>query len=128
VNGPKVLPTFAVVPSFSAMIAVAGDLGANPMMILHGEQKVRLHRPIPPSGEFSTVAEVKGIYDKGKGALVGGRGAHRRQPGQPSSTTSSRSSPAARAASAASAGPRPSRPTRPRARPPDFEMVERDLA
>ena len=69
-NGPKVLPTFAVVPSFNSLISVAGDLGANPMMILHGEQKIILHRPIPPNGEFSTVAEVKGIYDKGKGALV----------------------------------------------------------
>lgn len=69
-NGPKVLPTFAVVPSFHAMIAVIGQLGANPTMAVHGEQKVVLHRPLPPSGELKTVAEVKGIYDKGKGALV----------------------------------------------------------
>ncbi len=69
-RGPKVLPTFAVVPSFTSMIAVAGDLGANPMMILHGEQKIILHRPIAPNGKLSTVSEVKGIYDKGKGALV----------------------------------------------------------
>jgi acyl dehydratase len=69
-RGPKVLPTFAVVPSFNSMIAVAGDLGANPMMILHGEQKIILHRPIPASARLSTVSEVKGIYDKGKGALV----------------------------------------------------------
>jgi len=52
------------------MITVAGDLGANPMMILHGEQKIVLHRPIPASGEITTVSEVTGIYDKGKGALV----------------------------------------------------------
>jgi acyl dehydratase len=69
-NGPKVLPTFAVVPSFHAMIAVIGQLGANPTMAVHGEQKVVLHRPLPPSGELKTVAEVKGIYDKGKGALA----------------------------------------------------------
>ncbi len=69
-NGPKVLPTFAVVPSFTSLIQVSSDLGANPMMILHGEQKIILHRPIPPNGEFTTVAEVKGIYDKGKGASV----------------------------------------------------------
>src|SRR5262245_36452036 len=60
-NGPKVLPTFAVVPSFEAMVTAVAKLGANPMMILHGEQKVVLHRPIPPSGEFTTVGEVKGI-------------------------------------------------------------------
>ncbi|HEY1585755.1 MAG TPA: MaoC/PaaZ C-terminal domain-containing protein, partial [Polyangia bacterium] len=69
-RGPKVLPTFAVVPSFTSMISVAGDLGANPMMILHGEQKIILHRPIPANAKLSTVSEVKGIYDKGKGALV----------------------------------------------------------
>jgi acyl dehydratase len=69
-NGPRVLPTFAVVPSFQALVSVTGQLAANPMMVVHGEQKIRLHRPIPPSGDLSTVAEVKGIYDKGKGALV----------------------------------------------------------
>jgi acyl dehydratase len=69
-RGPKVLPTFAVVPSFTSMIAVAGELGANPMMILHGEQKIVLHKPIPAQAKLSTVSEVKAIYDKGKGAVV----------------------------------------------------------
>ncbi len=69
-NGPKVLPTFAVVPSFNALIAVTSELNVNPMMILHGEQGITLHRPIPPEGTLTTVAEVTGIYDKGKGALA----------------------------------------------------------
>jgi acyl dehydratase len=68
-NGPKVLPTFAVVPSFNAMVAVSAELGANPMMLLHGEQKITLHRAIPSAGKLQTTAEVTGIYDKGKGAL-----------------------------------------------------------
>lgn len=66
----KVMPTFAVVPSFIALLGVASDIGANPMMILHGEQKVVLHKPIPPAAKLSTVSEVTGLYDKGKGALV----------------------------------------------------------
>lgn len=69
-RGPKVLPTFAVVPCFGALILVVGQLGADLRMVLHGEQKVVLHKPIPPSGELSTVATVEGIYDKGKGALA----------------------------------------------------------
>jgi acyl dehydratase len=69
-RGPKVLPTFAVVPSFASMISVAGDLGCNPMMIVHGEQQIRLHAPIPPEARLQTTSEVRGIYDKGKGALV----------------------------------------------------------
>ncbi|MBI4509124.1 MAG: MaoC family dehydratase N-terminal domain-containing protein [Deltaproteobacteria bacterium] len=68
--GPKVLPTFAVVPSFGALLSVTEALGADLAMIVHGEQKAILHRPIPPSGELSTVAEIKGIYDKGKGAVA----------------------------------------------------------
>jgi acyl dehydratase len=69
-RGPRVLPTFAVVPSFRSLSQVVGALGASPMSILHGEQTIRLQRPIPPGGELVTTAEVTGIYDKGKGALV----------------------------------------------------------
>lgn len=69
-NGPKVLPTFAVVPSFVTLLDVVGKLNADFTKILHGEQTIILHRPIPPSGTFSTVATVTGIYDKGKGALA----------------------------------------------------------
>jgi acyl dehydratase len=69
-RGPRVLPTFAVVPSFASMGQIVGKLGGNPAMIVHGEQAIRLHRPIPPRGRFSTTATVTGIYDKGKGALA----------------------------------------------------------
>ena len=69
-NGPKVLPTFAVVPSFSAMLSVCGRLGANMAMVVHGEQAINLLRPIPPSGSLETRAVVEGIFDKGKGALA----------------------------------------------------------
>jgi acyl dehydratase len=70
-RGPKVLPTFAVVPSFNALVQVVANLNlSNPLKALHGEQKIILHRPIPAGGKLTTVAEIKGIYDKGKGALV----------------------------------------------------------
>src|SRR5437868_14873126 len=69
-RGPKVLPSFAVVPSFAALIQVIAELGLNPLMVVRGEQRVTLHRPIPSHGTLSTVSEITGIYDKGKGALV----------------------------------------------------------
>ncbi len=66
----KVFPTFAVVPSFRALVQATSNLNVNPMMILHGEQTVIQHRPIPPQGELTTISRVTGIYDKGKAALV----------------------------------------------------------
>src|SRR5215468_11345057 len=66
----KVLPTFAVIPAFPAMLNLGGAMQVNPMMILHGEQRIELHAPIPPEGTITTTPTVKAIYDKGKGALV----------------------------------------------------------
>jgi acyl dehydratase len=65
----KVLPTMAVVLS-----SIAGGLGAlgdfNWAMLVHGEQGVRLHQPIPVEGRAVSQTEITGIWDKGKGAVV----------------------------------------------------------
>src|SRR5436309_115180 len=66
----KVLPTFAVIPAFPAMLNLGGAMEVNPVMVLHGEQRIELHAPIPTSGRITTTPMVKAIYDKGKGALV----------------------------------------------------------
>src|SRR4029077_17877905 len=36
----------------------------------HGEQYTELKRPLPTTGNLTTTATVKNIYDKGKGAVV----------------------------------------------------------
>src|SRR5690349_13820306 len=59
-QGPKVLPTFAVVPGFPALSKIVGQLGADTRKLLHGEQTVVLHRPIPPAATLRTVASVTG--------------------------------------------------------------------
>jgi acyl dehydratase len=69
-RGPRVLPTFAVVPAFPCMVDALARVRASFAHALHGEQTIVLHRPIPPQGTLSTTATVTGIYDKGKGALV----------------------------------------------------------
>jgi acyl dehydratase len=68
----KVLPSFAVIPVFGAiggMNSVPG-IDINLMMVLHGEQEVIIHRPIPTLAKVESAAKVAGIYDKGKAALI----------------------------------------------------------
>jgi acyl dehydratase len=66
----KVLPTFAVIPAFPAMMNLGGAMDVNPAMVLHGEQRIELHGPIPTSGTITTTPTVKAVYDKVKGAVV----------------------------------------------------------
>jgi acyl dehydratase len=44
----------------------------NYLMVVHGEQKVELHKPLPTSGTFATETRTVGAFDKGKdkGAVV----------------------------------------------------------
>lgn len=66
----RVLPTMAVVLGVGAFGAM-GKIGTfNPAMLVHGEQAIELFSEIPTSGTVSTVGEVTGIWDKGKGAVI----------------------------------------------------------
>src|SRR6185295_10545756 len=66
----KVLPTFAVIPSFPAMLNLGGAMQVNPAMVLHGEQRIELAGPIPTSGTVTTTPTIRAIYDKGSNAVV----------------------------------------------------------
>ena len=66
----KVIPTFAVVPAFPALTGIAGAVEINPVMILHGEQAIDLHQPIPIKATLKTKGTITAVYDKGKGALI----------------------------------------------------------
>ena len=66
----QVLPTMAVVLGGGGGGALANIGSFNPDKLVHGEQAIELFSPIPVSGTVSTVGEVVGIYDKGKGAVV----------------------------------------------------------
>jgi acyl dehydratase len=66
----KVLPTFAVIPSFPAMLNLGGAMQVNPAMVLHGEQAIEVPEPIPTEGHVITTPTIKAVYDKVKGAVV----------------------------------------------------------
>jgi acyl dehydratase len=68
----KVLPSFAVIPAFGSMGGIASIPGLqfNLAQLLHGEQEVVLHKPLPVEAKLRTSAHVPEIYDKGKAALV----------------------------------------------------------
>lgn len=62
-RGPKVLPTYAVVPTFAVPGALFDAVGGNLLGVVHGAQKIRLHKPFEPNGTLTTVGKVAGIYD-----------------------------------------------------------------
>ncbi len=67
----KVFPTFAVVPLMSVLLPFLSVAGINLYALLHGEQRIVLHNPIPTSGIIYTTAVCESVYDKGdKGAVV----------------------------------------------------------
>jgi acyl dehydratase len=67
----QVLPTFAVVVGWGQGGGAVSKIGSfNPAMLVHGQQAVTLHRPIPTDGWATSTSKVVGIYDKGKAAVV----------------------------------------------------------
>ncbi len=69
-KGPKVFPTFAVIGGMAGM-GVMGQLeGINPVMILHGEQSITLHRELPPRAKLTLQGELVALWDKGAAAVV----------------------------------------------------------
>lgn len=69
-KGPKVLPSFVVVPMFEPMLAGCIASGADLSMVVHGKQTVRLHAELPAAATLTTTAKIRGIYDMRKFAIV----------------------------------------------------------
>jgi acyl dehydratase len=65
----KVLPTMAVILGGAG--GAMRNVGTfNPAMLLHGEQEITLHAPIPVEGKVKTTSTLTGVYDKGSGAVL----------------------------------------------------------
>jgi acyl dehydratase len=64
------------VPTLAVVLALPGmwvrESGLDYSRIVHGEQSVRFHAPIPPEGEVAATLRITDVIDKGegKGALI----------------------------------------------------------
>lgn len=68
-------PALKTVPSLATVLArmpILKDSGFDYTKVVHGEQRLTLHRPLPPEGELLADARVTEAYDKGpgKGAVI----------------------------------------------------------
>src|ERR1044072_51132 len=66
------LPTLAVTLAAGAMRLADPVYGINYRMLLHAEQKLPMHNPLPVEGTVVSEAKIDEIYDKGasKGAIM----------------------------------------------------------
>jgi len=62
-RGPKVLPTYAVVPTFHVNAELFDVIGGDLLGVVHGGQGITLHKPFAPKGRLTTVGKVEGVYD-----------------------------------------------------------------
>jgi acyl dehydratase len=68
-------PALKTVPSMATVLTrvpLLKDCGFDYTRVVHGEQRLTLHRPLPPGGELIASARVTEAYDKGpgKGAVI----------------------------------------------------------
>jgi len=66
----QALPTQGVVLGFGSAGVMSAIGTFNFAMLVHGEQAIELHAPLPTEGKISCVGEITGVWDKGKGAVV----------------------------------------------------------
>ena len=69
-RGPKVHPGFAVVPKFQPMLDLLAKSGGNLATVVHGGERVRIHKPFAPQGNVRTSVRIRGIYDMRRLAVV----------------------------------------------------------
>jgi acyl dehydratase len=69
-SGPKVLPTYAVIPAYEGCRALFDVVGGDFEGVVHGGQAIRLHKPFAPSGTLTTIGKVTNVGDLRRMAQV----------------------------------------------------------
>jgi acyl dehydratase len=81
----KVLPSFVTVARAGSGNAIFGVPGLefNPALMLHGEQDIEIHKPLPAEAQLTGKGGIADIYDKGKAALLVVEASARDESGDP---------------------------------------------
>jgi len=69
-RGPKVLPTFALIPNWWAVKSLGPAIDNQGRPMVHASQVLDLHRDLPPSGHVTARAEITAVWDKGSNTLI----------------------------------------------------------
>lgn len=69
-RGPKVIPSFAVVPMFQPMFELVAKTKGDLAMVVHGAQRVKVHGLLPPEATLTTTGRIRNIYDMRRFAIV----------------------------------------------------------
>lgn len=71
-GGLRLLPSQAVVLGYPGFWVREPDTGLDWVKLLHGEQRLTIHRPLPPSGTVVGRSRITHVIDKGedKGAIL----------------------------------------------------------
>ncbi|HEX3776097.1 MAG TPA: MaoC/PaaZ C-terminal domain-containing protein [Polyangiaceae bacterium] len=69
-RGPKVFPTFGVIPAYGPVSELFQKTRCDMTRLVHGAQTLRMHRALPPAGTLRSVGAIRGIYDMKKLAQV----------------------------------------------------------
>lgn len=62
-RGPKVYPTYGVIPAFEALVDVVSAVGGGFENLVHGAQSIKVHRPLPSTGTWHTTGKLEALYD-----------------------------------------------------------------
>lgn len=69
-RGPRVFPTFGVIPAYGPVSELFQKTRCDMTRLVHGGQALRVHRPLPAAGTLHSVGTIRGIYDMKKLAQV----------------------------------------------------------
>ena len=69
-NGLRTVPTMSTVIAWG--MGTLAKSGINYLMVVHGEQRLTMHKPLPIAAEITADERVRGAFDKGvgKGAVI----------------------------------------------------------